>query len=52
VRTRPQLTSAPLVGLRRRRECHGCGYRFTTYEFVAPDNDEPPPQTTAGKEEE
>jgi transcriptional repressor NrdR len=32
------IDSRPLtkgIGIRRRRECPACGYRFTTYEYVA-----------------
>ncbi|MDD3807522.1 MAG: transcriptional regulator NrdR [Candidatus Marinimicrobia bacterium] len=32
------IDSRPLtkeIGIRRRRECPSCGYRFTTYEYIA-----------------
>ncbi|HBY17599.1 MAG TPA: transcriptional regulator NrdR [Candidatus Marinimicrobia bacterium] len=32
------IDSRPLtkeIGIRRRRECSACGYRFTTYEYIA-----------------
>ncbi|MGC9512038.1 MAG: transcriptional regulator NrdR [Fidelibacterota bacterium] len=32
------IDSRPLtkeIGIRRRRECPACGYRFTTYEYIA-----------------
>ncbi len=34
--TRVIDTRAAGEGIRRRRECRGCGKRFTTYEHVAP----------------
>ena len=37
-RTRVIDTREANEGVRRRRECKGCGKRFTTYEHVAPSN--------------